>query len=187
MDFHYIYQPPKRYTFEQPKLKQIIEGYCKGKVLNLFAGMVRLNVDEIRVDIDDTTKPDFLTDSYDFVCNWHGSKFMTVILDPPYNVRKAREKYDGRYIGKFRKIKQIIPKILSPGGIIITLGYDSVGMSRSHGFEKTAIILVCHGGDHNDTICVIEKYVQPSLFDPTLNLSHIKAIEPTACKPPSDG
>jgi len=30
-------------------------------------------------------------------------------------------------------------------------------MSRSRGFEKIAILLVCHGGDHDDTVAVVEK------------------------------
>ena len=34
--FTYLTQPPKRYTFEQPKLKAWTESMCKGEVLNLF-------------------------------------------------------------------------------------------------------------------------------------------------------
>lgn len=52
MEFTYLVQPPKRYTFEQPKLKEWVEQNCSGKVLNLFAGIVKLNVNEVRVDID---------------------------------------------------------------------------------------------------------------------------------------
>jgi len=95
IEFHYINQPPKRYTFEQPKLKRLVESYCKPVVLNLFAGKVRLDVDEVRVDLDVSTQPDFNADAFDFVSGWEGSKFQTVILDPPYNLRKAREKYQG--------------------------------------------------------------------------------------------
>ena len=38
MKLEYILQPPKKWTFEQPKLKKWVESYCKGTVLNLFAG-----------------------------------------------------------------------------------------------------------------------------------------------------
>lgn len=41
--------------------------------------------------------------------------------------------------------------------IKFTYGYDSVGMSKSRGFKKIAVCLMCHGGDHNDTICLVEK------------------------------
>lgn len=158
MDFTYLAQPPRRYTFEQPKLKRWIEDNCKGKVLNLFAGKVKLNVDEVRVDIDKNMPADYYMDAESFINEAIEKKmiFDTIVLDPPYNIRKSREKYEGRYIGSFTKIKNKLPLILSEGGFIITLGYDSVGMAKCRGFKKIAICLICHSGDHNDTICLKE-------------------------------
>lgn len=156
MEMTYMMQPPKRYTFEMPRLKAYVEGLCHGKVLNLFAGTTRLNVDEFRVDLDPTTNPDFCGDAYTFVTTTD-LKFDTVVLDPPYNLRKAREKYGERYIGSFTKIKNELPRLINDGGTVITLGYDTVGMARIRGFEKTAICVICHSGDHNDTLCVVEE------------------------------
>lgn len=157
MKFDYLQQPPKRYTFEQPMLKLWTESWCKGKTLNLFCGKTFLKVDEYRVDIDHEMDADFYGDAYDFV-KATDLKFDSVVLDPPYNLRKSREKYGSRYIGSFTKIKNELPRILNPEAHIITFGYDTVGMSKSRGFEKIAICVVCHGGDHNDTLCVVEKY-----------------------------
>jgi hypothetical protein len=156
INFTYLLQPSKRYTFEQPKLKLWTEEWCCGKVLNLFAGRVKLDVDEYRVDIDKKMIADEHCDAFEFV-NKTDLKFDTVVLDPPYNLRKSREKYGGRYIGSFTKIKNVIPRILNPSGRVIIFGYDTVGMSKSRGFEKIAICLVCHSGDYNDTICLVEK------------------------------
>lgn len=141
-----------------------MESWCRGKVLNLFAGKVRLSVLETRVDISDEYNPDYVSDAFAFVAGWSEGLFDTIIFDPPYNLRKSREKYgEGRYIGSATKIKNHLPRILKPGGVVITLGYDSVGMANLRGFEKRAICLVCHGGDHNDTIGLVEEYVQPRL------------------------
>jgi len=159
IDFTYLMQPPRKYTFEQPKLREWTEGWCNGKVLNLFAGKTRLNVDEFRVDVSNEFNPDYLGDAYEFVSKIR-KKFDTVLLDPPYNIRKAREKYNGKYIGSFTKIKNEIVRLVNPGGIVITYGYDSVGMSKSRGFKKLAICLVCHSGDHNDTIVVVEQKIK---------------------------
>lgn len=166
MDFTYLYQPPKRYTFEQPKLKLWVERFCTGRVLNLFAGRTLLNADELRVDTDTDMIADYYMDALSFVNNWDGYKFDTVILDPPYNWRKAKEKYGNRMIGNYPKLKNKLIKHISNNGKVISLGYDSVGMSKSRGFEKTAICLVCHSGDFRDTICVVEtlKYVTMKLF-----------------------
>ena len=149
-------QPPKRYTFEQPRLRQWIEKWCKGRVLNLFAGTTKLNANEFRVDCDKNVNPDWCGDAYEFVTTTN-LRFDTIVLDPPYNLRKSREKYDGKYIGSFTKIKNVLKKVLNEGGRIITLGYDSVGMGKGRGFEKIAICLICHNGDHNDTICLVEQ------------------------------
>ena len=158
LDFTYLAQPPKRWTFEQPKLREWVERWCEETVLNLFAGKTWLDVDEYRVDISEEYEPDSIIDAYEFVTTTR-LKFDTIILDPPYNIRKAREKYEGRWIGKLTKIKNKLSRILLPYGRVISLGYDSVGMSKSRGFRKIAICLVCHGGDHNDTIALVEEKV----------------------------
>jgi hypothetical protein len=156
MNLYYMEQPPKKWTFEQPELKTWTEAQCQGKVLNLFAGKTRLSVDEYRVDISPEHGPDLVSDAFDFVTST-GMKFDTIILDPPYNLRKSREKYQGRYVGSFTKIKNAIPAILNDNGIVITYGYDTVGMGRNRGFRKEAVLVVCHNGDHNDTLVVLDR------------------------------
>jgi len=159
LEFTYLAQPPNRYTFKQPKLKKWVEEHCEGKTLNLFAGLVKLNIDEIRVDVDPEMPADHYYDAYEFVCKCKedGTKFDTILLDPPYNLRKSREKYEGRYIGSFTKIKNVLPDILNDNGVVITLGYDTVGMSKSRGFKKEHVCIICHSGDHNDTLCLKER------------------------------
>ncbi len=156
VDFTYLAQPPRKFTFEQPKLKEWCEKWCIGKVLNLFAGKTKLNVDEFRVDCNKEMLANWYGDALEFIKTTN-LKFDTIVLDPPYNLRKSREKYQGKYIGSFTKIKNELKRVLNPNGRIITLGYDSVGMSKSRGFRKIAICLVCHNGDHNDTICIVEE------------------------------
>jgi hypothetical protein len=161
MEMTYISQPPSKWTFEQPKLKKWTESWCQGNVLNLFAGKIKLNVDEIRVDLSNEFQPDYCMDAYEFVTTWDKFYFDTIIFDPPYNLRKAREKYgtEGKYIGIDTKIKNKLSGILNPGGLILTYGFNSVGMSKSRGFEKIAICLVCHNGNHNDTIALVERKI----------------------------
>lgn len=157
-------QPPKRYTFEQPRLKMWVERWCFGNVLNLFAGKIKLNVNEIRVDLDKNMPADYHADAFSFLYEWSGDKFDTIVFDPPYNLRKAREKYKGRHYGSLVKIKDLIPSAMNLGGRVIHLGYDTVGLGGRRGFEKKACCLVCHGGDHNDTIGLVEEYIRPDLF-----------------------
>jgi len=162
MKFTYLTQPPKKFTFEQPQLKKWTERNCKGKVLNLFAGKTTLLADEFRVDMNREMKANWYGDAFEFVMTTD-MKFDTVILDPPYNLRKSREKYKGKYMGSYTKIKNELHRILNEGARVISYGYDTVGMGKSRGFEKTEVCVVCHNGDHNDTLCLIEDMMNKSL------------------------
>jgi len=163
VEFEYLCQPPKKWTFEQPKLKKWVEGWCglEGVTLNLFAGKTILCLHELRVDISDEYNPDDVIDCRDFVKQWglkgRGGLFDAVILDPPYTWRKAKEKYGGKMIGQYPRLKDELLDILAPNARVISLGWDTVGMSKSRGFKKIAVCVVCHGGDHRDTLCLVEE------------------------------
>jgi len=158
MQFEYLCQPPKKWTFEQPRLKKWVEGWCRGKVLNLFAGRTLLDVEETRVDIDCDVPADYYLDCREFLWGYIAkSKFDTVILDPPYTWRKAKEKYNGNMIGQYPQLKNELLDFIQDDARVISLGWDTVGMSKSRGFKKIAVCVVCHGGDHRDTLCLVEE------------------------------
>lgn len=167
MDFTYLKQPPKKYTFEMPRLYKWTVQNCKGKTLNLFAGKTKLKgIDETRVDLNKDVPADYYMDAYSFVlmAKEKGWKYDTVVFDPPYNLRKSREKYFGVYTSELRKIKTELPSIINTGGTVISYGYDTTGMGRQRGFELIHVCVVNHSGDHNDTLCIIEKKIQNGMF-----------------------
>lgn len=163
MKMYYITQPPKRYTFEQPKLKKFVEMYCRGITLNLFAGKTKLDIpNEIRNDINNEMPAHYHVDAFQLleIFYYNDKKsFETVILDPPYSYRKSMEKYGGKTVSSMRKLRDVLPNFVQSNGVVISLGYDSVGMSRSRGFEKIALCVVCHGGAHHDTLCLVERKI----------------------------
>ena len=82
-----------------------------------------------------TTKKDALQ----FVKEWDGERFDTVLLDPPYAYRKSMEMYKGIKASPFRQLKDELPRILKPNGIVITFGYHSNTMGKNRGFEVERI------------------------------------------------
>lgn len=90
-----------------------------------------------------------------------------VLLDPPYSPRQISECY--KSIGKkvtgqdtqnarlYKACKDRMTKILKPAGLAFTFGWNSAGFGDSRGFDLIEILLVPHGGAHNDTIVTIEK------------------------------
>ena len=103
-----------------------------------------------------------------------------VIFDPPYSPRQISECYKECSIPVgtketqnsllYKRVRDSIDKIVTHGSIVLSFGWNSAGMGKKRGYEMIEILLVAHGGAHNDTICVAEKKVtqQVELF-PALN------------------
>ena len=147
----------RRYTFESPKIKQWVEDRSGGKVLNLFAGKTKLNLDEVRNDIDETMLADYNKDALDFVRGWEGEKFDTIMLDPPYSYRKSMEMYKGNLNSRFKLIADEIPRILNEDGVVISFGYHSTFMGNTRKFRLKELCVFAHGGAQHCTIGIIEE------------------------------
>lgn len=90
-----------------------------------------------------------------------------ILIDPPYSPRQVKECYDSigqkmeqgdALLGAIRKKRKVaIDAVLVPKGIVITCGWNTVGMGKGLGYDLIEILLVCHGSDHNDTIVTVEQ------------------------------
>jgi len=154
--FDYIKCPLHKYTFEVKAIRKWVERNCDGYTLNLFSGITKLAIDEVRNDLDINVPADYHMDALKFVMQWEGTKFNTILLDPPYSYRKSMEKYEGRISSPFNLLKDELVKIISSKGKIITFGYHSVSMGIKRGFVIGKIALFSHGGAIHDTIATIE-------------------------------
>jgi len=94
------------------------------------------------------------------------------LIDPVYSLRQRSECYKEFGVkvtgwhtsaGWTSKVKDEVARIIKPGGKTITFGWNSAGIGLKRGFEQTRILIVCHGGDHNDTICTVERKMQTTL------------------------
>jgi hypothetical protein len=53
-------------------------------------------------------------------------------------------------------LKKEIERVTKSGSIVISFGWNSNGIGKTKGFKIVEILLVAHGGNHNDTICTVE-------------------------------
>ena len=146
----------RRYTFDSPKIKKWVEENSKGKVLNLFAGKNKLDLDEVRNDKDKSMNANYHKDALNFIREWEGEKFDTIILDPPYSYRKSMEMYNGNRNSRFKMIADEIPRILKKDGIVISFGYHSTFLGKKRNFELNKLCIFAHGGSQHCTIGIIE-------------------------------
>jgi hypothetical protein len=90
-----------------------------------------------------------------------------VLFDPPYSLRQIVEVYKsvGVKVGRretqnarlYKRVKDALHEKLRPGGIAICCGWNSAGFGRNRGYTFQEILLVAHGGAHNDTIVTVEQ------------------------------
>ena len=96
-----------------------------------------------------------------------------VIFDPPYSPRQISECYKqvGRTVGMeetqsavlYQRVRGAILPICTADAVVLSFGWNSVGMGKGHGFELIELMLCCHGGAHNDTICIAERRIENSV------------------------
>ena len=160
-----IWAMPNKETFKIKPIKELLNRHVdNGKEwIDPFAG------NNSPAEYTNDLNPDIKTKSHMTAKAFSMSlteKYRGVLFDPPYSLRQIKECYNG--VGKnlslndtqdasFGKIKNIIgPKIIS-SGYAISCGWNSNGFGKQRGFEIIEILLVPHGGHHNDTIVTVEK------------------------------
>jgi len=160
MTFERIFEMPRKWTFQMPKLRSWMEDRIEGHTLNLFGGVTRLSGDVMYNDLNPDLPADLRRDAYD-LAQWADSpaSFDTVIFDPPYSAFQAVKTYGVKKAQLVTHARDVVEYVLRPGGRVISFGYNSTGMGASRGFEKEALLLVNCGGSHNDYICLAERHI----------------------------
>lgn len=161
ISFEHFRCPLHRYTFSVKPIRNWVEAHSRGRVLNLFAGSTILQLDEVRNDLDESMPAGYHLDGLQFLREWNGNSFDTIILDPPYAYRKSMEFYKGFVCSPFRQLKDEIPRVLSPNGAVITFGYHSIVMGVNRHFRLERLALFSHGGAIHDTIATLERFIPP--------------------------
>ena len=164
MEINRVWEMPNSRTFQIKSIKEIIEKYSHGVVIDPFANSNKLAT--ITNDLDEQYETDYHMDATDFLSMFENESVDVVLYDPPYSPRQVAECY--KALGKtvnmqttqasyWGKQKEQIGRIVKPGGYVITCSWNSGGIGKKHGFEIVEILMVAHGGWHNDTIVVVEK------------------------------
>ena len=112
-------------------------------------------------------------DCFDYLKTLDDNSAQYGVLDPPYTKRQVSEHYKKNggictgwhtSSGWIAKVKDEMARVIKPGGKVITFGYNSTGIGKKRGFEITRVLLVCHGAEHNDTICTVEQKINNYLL-----------------------
>ena len=103
--------------------------------------------------------------AHDFLSKFADNSLDGVLFDPPYSPRQMSECYKsiGLSVNQtmtqsgWPKEKDEISRIVRSGGFCISFGWSSCGIGKKRGFQIIELLLICHGGGHNDTIVTVEE------------------------------
>lgn len=163
-----VFAMPSADTFSMKPARELLNRWLAGRevIVDPFARNSRRGT--IRNDHDESTAAEHHLDVIDFAAllEEQGVAADALIFDPPYSPRQISEHY--KRIGRpvtaedtqssfFSDARTALVHLIRPGGIVISAGWNSTGFGKKHGLELREVLLVNHGGAHNDTIIIVEE------------------------------
>ncbi len=168
-----IWEMPNHRTFNIKCIRNLIHKYIDSGMDNIidpFANESKIGT--ITNDLNKEYGTDYTIDAHEFLKMFDDNSVDMVLYDPPYSLRQVSECYKNVGIEVTQETTQSswrrnhideIRRILKPEGVCISFGWNSNGVGKKRGCTIEEILLVSHGGSHNDTICTVERK-NPILF-----------------------
>lgn len=155
---------PSKNTFDIKPIRELIDNEITvGLWIDPFANKNKIAT--ITNDLNPDFDTDYHLDALEFLKLFDDNSVDGVLYDPPYSPRQVSECYKGfgyevtqqtTQASFWSNQKKEISRIVKKGGKVIAFGWNSGGIGNKYGFEMKRILLVPHGGYHNDTICTVE-------------------------------
>jgi len=179
-----VWAMPSFATFTIKPIAELLERYRVGKGwIDPFAGWN--SPAEFKNDINPKAPTEYHLEAKDFVNQYTDRSYVVeghpvtqhiisftpfsgALFDPPYSNRQISEHYKESGLQPnwrdtsaefYSRVKDPLAGIIKKGGYVISFGWNSSGMGKNRGFEIVEILLVAHGGAHNDTIVTVERKI----------------------------
>ncbi len=161
---------PTHVTFSSPPISLFLGRHIKESdiVVDCFARNSKATYTN---DLNPETSAQHHMDVMDFLLmiKEKGVRADVIIFDPPYSLNQTKEHYDtlggdvqkdNQRVSRWFDEKNIANEILKIGGKFLHFGWHTNGMGKKRAYSIAEIMLVSHGGAHNDTICMVETKIQ---------------------------
>lgn len=158
---------PNKNTFSIKPIRECIEywmHYRNGDlIIDPFSNGNRIA--NVTNDIDPEVDADYHKDGLEFLRTFQDGEVSIVLYDPPHSPRQLSEVYKkvGRSVNMqttqsryWSEMKKEIGRITCWGSRVISCGWNSGGMGKCNSFAIEEVVIVAHGGMHNDTIVVVD-------------------------------
>jgi len=173
MTINRIWEMPNSNTFDIKCINRLIHKYYKQEMESVDPFANTNKIARITNDLNSDYDTDYHLDAVDFLKMFDNNSKDFILYDPPYSLRQVSECYKNVGISVTMETTQSswrrkhideIARIVKTGGYVISFGWNSAGIGKERGFKIIEILLVAHGGSHNDTICTVEQKINYDLF-----------------------
>jgi len=157
---------PDSRTFSIKPIRALIDRYNSPEYFSIDPFANDCDIATVTNDLDPDSRASCHLDALDFLRQIQPQSVDLILYDPPYSPRQISECYKrlGRTVNMqttqssfWSNLKKEIACTVKPNGLAMSFGWNSGGIGKTLGFEQVEILLVAHGGAHNDTICVVER------------------------------
>lgn len=171
MKFSRTWAMPDSDTFSVPPIGKFVQSYLAESQVSIDPFARNKPWATHTNDLNPETTAQHHLDAEKFLLHLaaEGVKADLIIFDPPYSPRQISECYKavGLEVGMketqsallYQRVRNAIISVATEDAIVLSFGWNTVGMGKRHSFEQIEIMLCCHGGAHNDTICLAEKRI----------------------------
>ena len=164
-----VWAMPHKNTFKIKPIGELVKRYVSGEkvIIDPFANSSKIGT--ITNDLNPKFDTDYHLDALDFLKLMKTQSADVVLYDPPFSVRQRVECYESVGITPTMEHTKAswrsnhlneIARIVKPGGYCLSFGWNTNGVGKTRGFEIVEILVVAHGGSHNDTLCTVERKVK---------------------------
>ena len=171
MQFSRTWAMPNHDTFSIKPIGEFVKRYLEKSKVSVDPFARNKNWFTYTNDLNPETSAQYHLDAEEFVNALYkqGVRCDLFIMDAPYSPRQISECYKG--IGKtvtmedtqssllYKRVRDAAMQILTDDAIVLSFGWNTVGMGKKRGFKIDEIMLTCHGGAHSDTICLAESRI----------------------------
>lgn len=171
----YAWAFPNPTTFSILPIRSLVKYYLSKSTFSVDPFARNNRWASITNDLSPDTSADFHLDALDFCKLIHIGALDTqahprpdlVLFDPPYSLEQCVRAYqsvgrtatmrDTQVFNRWTEHRKLISEFIAPGGIVISFGWNSRGMTATLGFEKIQVMVVCHGSAANDTLVTVDR------------------------------
>ena len=160
---------PNSDTFSVSPIKDFVRSYLRDSKVSIDPFARNKRWATYTNDLNPATEAEHHMDAEKFLLMLavRGVKADLILFDPPYSPRQISECYKsvGQDVGRketqsavlYQRVRDAIVPVATEDAVVLSFGWNTVGMGKRHGFEQIEVMLCCHGGAHNDTICLAER------------------------------